>query len=186
MLLFTWSCRITSKKNCMRYFALLQHNSWPDCKISSLMTELRDDREVILSVLESWEIILMQPMKFLTILQGINLQGIWKYIHVRLLGTRFTNAISCLEPGPQEPYRDFFTPVHFTSLFSSLQMAAHRKPFLTLLHMHDILARMMWRRPTLTLTSLQCGTMSRRHNVGSGGMRRSILATSFHSADTFY
>jgi hypothetical protein len=69
---------------------------------------------------------------------------------------------------------------------SSLQVAAHRKPVLTLLHMRDILARMMRRRPTPTLTSLQCGTTSRRRNVGSGGMHRSILATGFRSADTFY
>jgi hypothetical protein len=65
-------------------------------------------------------------------------------------------------------------------------VAAHRKPVLTLLRMRDILARMMWRRPTLTLTSLQWGTTSRRRNIGSGGMRRSILATGFRSADTFY
>jgi hypothetical protein len=42
--------------------------------------------------------------------------------------------------------------------------------------MHDILARMMWRRPTPTLTCYNA----------SVGMRRSILATGFHSADTFY
>jgi hypothetical protein len=79
---------------------------------------------------------------------------------------------------------------HFNVGVSSLQVAAHRKPVLTLLHMRDILARMMWRRPTPTLTSLQCGTTSattsRRRNDGSGGMRRSILATCFRSADTFY
>jgi hypothetical protein len=57
---------------------------------------------------------------------------------------------------------------------------------LTLLLMRDMLARMMWRRPTPTLPSLQCGTKSRRRNVGSGGMRRSILATGFRSTDTFY
>jgi hypothetical protein len=67
---------------------------------------------------------------------------------------------------------------------SSLQVAAHRKPVLTLLRMRDILARMMRRRPTLMLTSLQCGTGSRRRYVGSGGMRGSILATGFRSADT--
>jgi hypothetical protein len=69
---------------------------------------------------------------------------------------------------------------------SSLQVAAHRKPVLTLLRMRDILARMMWRRPTLTLTSLQCSTTLHWRNVGSGGMRRSILATDFCSADAFY
>jgi hypothetical protein len=68
----------------------------------------------------------------------------------------------------------------------SLQVATHRKPVLTLLRMRDILARMMRRRSTLTLASLQCSTTSRRRNVGSGGMRRSILATDFRSADTFY
>jgi hypothetical protein len=66
----------------------------------------------------------------------------------------------------------------------SLQVAAHRKPVLALVRMREILARMMGRRPTLI--SLQCGTTSRRRNVGSGGMRRSILATGFRSADTFY
>jgi hypothetical protein len=30
-----------------------------------------------------------------------------KNLHVRLLGTRFTNALSCFEPDPQEPYRAF-------------------------------------------------------------------------------
>jgi hypothetical protein len=49
---------------------------------------------------------------------------------------------------------------------SSLQVAAHRKPVLTLLRMRDILARMMRRRPTQTLTLLQCGT--RRRDVTSG------------------
>jgi hypothetical protein len=29
-----------------------------------------------------------------------------KNVPIRLLGTRFTNAISCFRPGPQEPYRD--------------------------------------------------------------------------------
>jgi hypothetical protein len=43
-----------------------------------------------------------------------------------------------------------------------------------------------WRRPTPTLTSLQCGTVSRRRNVWSGGMHRSMLAAGFRSADTFY
>jgi hypothetical protein len=28
--------------------------------------------------------------------------------NVRILGTRFTNAISCFKPGPQEPYREIF------------------------------------------------------------------------------
>jgi hypothetical protein len=28
---------------------------------------------------------------------------------VRLLGIMFTNAISCFEPGPQEPYWNIFT-----------------------------------------------------------------------------
>jgi hypothetical protein len=65
-------------------------------------------------------------------------------------------------------------------------VAAHRKPVLTLVRMRDILARMVWRRPTLTLSSLQCGTTSRRRNVGSGRMRKSILETGFRSADTFY
>jgi hypothetical protein len=31
---------------------------------------------------------------------------------------------------------------------SSLQVAAHRKPVLTLVRMRDILTRMVWRRPT--------------------------------------
>jgi hypothetical protein len=32
--------------------------------------------------------------------------GCFKNCPVRLLGTRFTNAISCFETGPQESYRD--------------------------------------------------------------------------------
>jgi hypothetical protein len=31
-----------------------------------------------------------------------------KNIPVSLLGTRFTNAMSCFKPGPHEPYRDIF------------------------------------------------------------------------------
>jgi hypothetical protein len=34
------------------------------------------------------------------------LQDVSKNVSVRLLGTRFTNAIDCFEPGPQEPYRN--------------------------------------------------------------------------------
>jgi hypothetical protein len=33
-----------------------------------------------------------------------------KNVLVRLLGTRFTNAISCFKSGPQEPYREIETP----------------------------------------------------------------------------
>jgi hypothetical protein len=29
-----------------------------------------------------------------------------KDVPVRLMGTRFTNAITCFKPGPQEPYRE--------------------------------------------------------------------------------
>jgi hypothetical protein len=47
----------------------------------------------------------------------------------------------------------------------------HTESRFSLLSMHEILARMMRRRHTRTLTSLQCGTTSRRRNVGSGGMR---------------
>jgi hypothetical protein len=35
------------------------------------------------------------------------IQGI-SNVPVRLLGTRFSNAISCFEPSPQEPYREIF------------------------------------------------------------------------------
>jgi hypothetical protein len=35
-------------------------------------------------------------------------QGISKKFTVRLLEMRFTNAISCFEPGPEEPYREIF------------------------------------------------------------------------------
>jgi hypothetical protein len=63
---------------------------------------------------------------------------------------------------------------------SSLQVVAHRKPVLTLLRMRDILALY----PDADIVTMR--TTSRRRNVGSGGMRRSILATGFRSADTFY
>jgi hypothetical protein len=43
------------------------------------------------------------------------LQGVQK--NVRLLGTRFTNAISCFEPGPQEPDRD----MSFNAILFSLR-----------------------------------------------------------------
>jgi hypothetical protein len=33
---------------------------------------------------------------------------VFRNVPVRLLRTRFTNAISCFEPGPQEHYRDIF------------------------------------------------------------------------------
>jgi hypothetical protein len=36
----------------------------------------------------------------------------FKNVLVRLLGTRFTNAISSFECGPQEPYRDIFKKMH--------------------------------------------------------------------------
>jgi hypothetical protein len=36
-----------------------------------------------------------------------NLHG-QKHFTVNLLGTRFTNAISCFEPGPQEPHKNLF------------------------------------------------------------------------------
>jgi hypothetical protein len=42
------------------------------------------------------------------ILNYFNIQVISKKDPVRLLGTRFTNAISSFKPGPQEPYRDIF------------------------------------------------------------------------------
>jgi hypothetical protein len=76
----------------------------------------------------------------------------------------------------------------FNGGVSSLQVAAHRKLVLTLLRMRDILARMMWCRSTLPWRwhRYNAATTSRRRNVGSGGMRRSILATGFRSADTFY
>jgi hypothetical protein len=32
-----------------------------------------------------------------------------RFVYVWLLGTRFTNAIYCFEPGPQEPYRNWNT-----------------------------------------------------------------------------
>jgi hypothetical protein len=34
------------------------------------------------------------------------LYGVIKNVPIRLLGKRFTNAISCFGHGPQEPYRD--------------------------------------------------------------------------------
>jgi hypothetical protein len=34
------------------------------------------------------------------------MKGFPKNVPVRILGTRFTNAISSFVPGPQEPYRD--------------------------------------------------------------------------------
>jgi hypothetical protein len=37
-----------------------------------------------------------------------SLEGASIKVPVKLLGTRFTNAISCFEPSPQECYRKFF------------------------------------------------------------------------------
>jgi hypothetical protein len=38
-----------------------------------------------------------------------------KKLPVRLLGTRFTIAIYCFEPGSQEPYRDYSCKDHATT-----------------------------------------------------------------------
>jgi hypothetical protein len=39
---------------------------------------------------------------------GLESWGVLKNVPERLLGTRFTNAISCIEPGPEGPYREIF------------------------------------------------------------------------------
>jgi hypothetical protein len=78
----------------------------------------------------------------------------------------------------------FHLGVHIRALnggVSCLQVAVHRKPVLTLLRMHDIFSK-----NDVTSPYPDVGTTSRRRNVGSGGMHRSILATGFRSADTFY
>jgi hypothetical protein len=54
----------------------------------------------------------MRRMSFMFLHQSMSLYRVFKNVPVRLLGTRFTNAISCFEPSPQEPYSVFWNALY--------------------------------------------------------------------------
>jgi hypothetical protein len=73
--------------------------------------------------------------------------GCFKNFPVRLLGTRFTNAITCLEPGPQEPYRDIplycrFIDILGRYIFSQMCTQGH-EPFKFMTFINVLLSLLM-------------------------------------------
>jgi hypothetical protein len=103
------------------------HKFWIKTEISmktlifSFRFSCRNIHTKILGLFSKWKCSSTQAFGFYTTHGAIVIEGaevIYRVAQNMFLGTIFTNAIYCFQPGPQEPYREFVLKHHVYYVFT--------------------------------------------------------------------